>query len=191
MSDLLDVKQKVQEGIEWRGTIQVQLDDEEEHELSIRQLRDPELREVLDLIDRDELEELSGDLPEDEIEEMRELQRRDAELSEDEQERLEELRDHLEEEAGDVLDVLSEETFTGIRRCAKHAIEPDGEDLEEAFKNRASAIEREYGYQVKHPEDVKPALQDEIDEMVDDATNFASINLGIQCLLETVGEEGN
>lgn len=190
MSDLLQAKQKIQEGIEWRGTITAEINGEE-HEFTIRQLRDSELREVLDLLDREELKELSSDLPEEEVEELRELQRKEEDLTDDEQDRLEELRETVEEEAGDVLDVLSEDTFEAIRNTAKYAIEPDEEDLEQAFKNRASAIEREYGYKVKTPEDVKPALQDEIDQMIDDATNFTSVNIGIQCLVETVGEEGN
>lgn len=189
MSDLSEVKQKAKEGIEWRGTIRVNIDDEE-HELTVRQLRDPELTEVMDLINRDELQDLRGQLPDDVMEEYQDLQEKE-ELDEEESERLAELEEKLEEESGDVFEVLSKQTLDGLRLCAKYAIEPDEEDLRTAFRERASEIEKEYGVRVEKPEDVRPALQDDIDFMVDNATNFASFTMGVQCLVETAGDKGN
>ena len=189
MSDLFETKQKAKEGIEWRGTIRVTIDGEE-HELSVRQLRDPELTEVMDLIDREELQDLRGQLPEDDMEEYRELQDSD-ELDEEEEERLAELEETLEEESGNVFDVLSKQTLEGLRLAAKYAVEPDEEDMQEAFMNRAAEIEKEYGVKVQEPEDVKPALQDDIEYMIDNATGFMSFTIGIQCLVETAGDEGN
>lgn len=189
MSDLFKVKQKTKEGIEWRGQINVTIDDEE-HELTIRQLRDPEFEEVMDKIDRDELQDLRDRMPSDLMEEHEELQRAE-DLDDEERERLEELEEQLEEESPNIFDVLSTSTFDGIRLCAKYAIEPDEEDLREAFMDRASEIEQQYGVRVNEPEDIRPALQDDIDYMIDNATGFTSFTIGIQCLVETAGDEGN
>jgi hypothetical protein len=190
MSDLDSVTQKVKEGINWRGDIRVEI-DEEEHELSVRQLRDPEFREVMSMIDRDELDELRNDLPDDMMEEYRELQTKE-ELEGEEEERLEAIRDDLEESTANLFDVLSEDTFEGIRQAGKYAVEPDEDDMQTAFRERAAEIEREYGIKVQTPEDVEPALQDDIEAMIDNATGLVSFTIGMQALVETVGEsEGN
>lgn len=190
MSDLNQVDEKIQEGADWRGTIRVNLEDEE-YELTVRQLVDPEFREVMAMIDRDELQELRETLPSDAMETMRELRQKD-DLTEEEEDELDEAQDALNDAEVDIFDILSESTFEGIRRCAKYAVEPDEEDAAHAFKERAHEIEREYGIKVQTPEDVIPALQDDIDNMIDSATNMASFTIGIQCLVETVGEdEGN
>lgn len=192
MSDLNSVREKVAEGAAWRGTIRVEIGGEE-NELTVRQLRDPEFFEVMSLIDRDELQNLREDLPDGMMEEYRELQQAE-DLDEEEHERLEELRAELEEhsDAGSLFESLSHDTFEGIRKCAKYAVEPDEEDLQHAFRERASEIEREYGIRVQTPEDVEPALQDDIEEMIDACTKFTSFTIGIQALVQTVGEdEGN
>jgi hypothetical protein len=191
MSDLNYVKQKTKEGVEWRGTIRVTIGGEEK-ELTIRQLVDPEFEEVMRLIDRDELQQLREELPTDLMEEHRELQRKEEELTDEEQERFTELEEKLEENTVDLFEILSEDTFKGIRLCGKYAVEPDEEDKREAFMERAAEIEREYDTRVETPEDVEPALQDDIEFMIENATNFTSFTIGVQALVETVGrDEGN
>lgn len=190
MSDLSAVRQKVEEGIEWRGAIRVSINDEE-HELTVRQLRDPEFFEVMSMIDREELEELQEELPEETMDEFRDLQTKE-ELDEDEEERLDELREELEGSTTDMFQVLSEETFEGIRLAGKYAVEPDEEDMQNAFRERAAEIERQYGIKVQTPEDVYDALKDDIRAMIDDATQLTSFTIGMQALVESVGQsEGN
>lgn len=189
MSDLGAVKQKLKEGREWRGTINVEIDDEE-LSLTVRQLVDPELEEVLGLIDRDELKDLRSDYPDDLMDELKELQRAD-DLDEEESERLSELQEEMEDYDVDMFNVLSQDTFKGIRKAAIYGVEPSDEDLREALAERAHEIEREYGVQVREPEDVKPALQEEWEENVKNATDFLSFQIGMQVLVETVGDEGN
>lgn len=190
MSDLSTVVQKVEEGDSWRGTIRVTLDDEE-HELTIRQLYDPELREVLSKVDREELQSLRDEIPSDVMEEYQELQTKE-DLSEEEEERFAELEERVDEESGNIFEHLSEETFEGIRKCARCAVVPSEEDLREAFMERAPEIESEYGIKVSEPSDVEQALQDDIDYLIDHSTDFTSFTIGIQALVETVGEsEGN
>lgn len=190
MSDLSQVDSKIQEGADWRGTIRVTIEDEE-YELTVRQLVDPEFREVMSMVDRDELQSLRDELPSEAMETLRKLRQKD-ELTDDEEDRLEDAQDAMREAEVDIFDILSESTFDGIRQCAKYAVEPDEEDIREAFKHRAHEIERAYGVKVEQPQDVLPALQDDIDTMIDNATNMASFTIGIQCLIETVGnDEGN
>lgn len=190
MSDLSVVDAKIQEGADWRGTIRVSV-QEEENELTVRQLRDPEFKEVMSMIDRDELQALRDELPQDAMETMRELRQKE-ELSEEEKDELNEAQEELNDSEADIFEILSDDTFEGIRQCGKYAIEPDEEDMREAFTDRAHEIEREYGIKVKTPEDVEEALQDDIVEMIDNATNMVSFAIGIQALVETVGEdEGN
>jgi hypothetical protein len=190
MSDLNSVRAKTNEGAAWRGTIRVTIEDDE-HELTVRQLTDPEFFKVMSLIDRDELQSLRDDLPDELMDEYQELQRKEN-LDDEESERFAELEQQLEGSSVDLFDKLSYETFEGIRKCAKLAVEPDEDDIEHAFRNRAREIEREYETAVKTPEDVKPALQDDIDKMIDQSTDFTSFAIGIQSLVETVGRgEGN
>jgi hypothetical protein len=163
----------------------------EKVELTVRQLRDPEFREVMSLIDRDELDEMRGDMDEETVEELQDLRTKD-ESTDEERERFEELRAEMEAQSSDLFDAVSESTFEGIRKCAKYAVVPDEEDKREAFVDRAAEIESEYGIKVQQPADVEEALQDDIEQMIDDATEFVSFAIGMQALLETVGkDEGN
>lgn len=190
MSDLARGKQKLKEASEWRGTITVPIEGDE-HEFTVRQLNDTEFKEVMSMIDREELQSLRDALPDDILEEHRELREAD-ELSEEEEERLEEIEAKLSEEGGSI-DQLSNETFEGIQQCAAYGIEPDEEDLQHAFRERAAEIEREYGIRVSTPEDCREALQDDIEEMVfEHSVNFVSFVMGMEVLMETIGrDEGN
>lgn len=190
MSDLHSVREKVSEGADWRGTISVEIDGEE-YDLTVRQLRDPEFYEVMSMVDRSELQEMQEELPDDKMDEYQELQSME-ERSEEEEERMEELQSELENSDADFFTVLSEDTFEGIRQAAKYAVVPDEEDLQEVFQNRARAVEQEYGVKVQTPEDVRPAVEDEIESMLDESTDFVSFVIGMKALLESVGEdEGN
>lgn len=187
MSDLFQVTDKLKQGKEWRGSIRVTIDDEE-HELTIRQLVDPEFEEVMDLVDKDELQELQDELPEDELEEYRELREKE-ELDEEESERFAELEEDLSEV--DMFEVFSQSTFKGIRLCAKYGVEPDDEDLAKAFSERASEIESEYGIKVQVPDDVYDPVMDEYEELIEASTNFVAFQIGLQVLTETLEEQGN
>jgi hypothetical protein len=189
MSDLNKLGQKVVEGTEWRGTITVEVDDEEV-ELKVRQLNDGEFREVMSLIDRDELEELRSDIEDEKMERYRELTEME-ELDEDESDELSELQAELNEATGNLFDALGEDTFNGIQKCAKYCVVPDEEDLMEVFENEAHTVEKEYGIKVEKPEDVEPFVEDKIGEWVENATNMVSFRIGMKALVETVGDEKN
>lgn len=188
MSDLFKTRKKVEEGAKWRGEITVTIDDEQ-MTLSIRQLRDPEFWEVMSLIDTDELEDLQSDLPEEEMEEFNELQEKDT-LTDDEEERLEVLQSKLEGENIDMFDKVSMDTFEGIRKAAKYGIEPDEEDKREALMEYGGEIEEQYG-RTSNEEATKYLNEQVIGPMIDRATGFASFAIGIKCLTESIGDEGN
>lgn len=189
MSGLSSVKQKVKEGAEWRGQITIDVQGSEE-ELTIRQLRDPEFEEVMGLIDRDELSDLREAYPSEAMERLEELQSLD-ELTDEQSEELEDVQQQIQDHDVNVFDYLSSSTFEGIRKAAIYGIEPDDEDKREALRDRAHDIEREYGVKVETPEDTVVALQDDIEMMVRESTNFLSFRMGMKVLTETVGEEGN
>lgn len=189
MSDLHQVNNKLRKGHEWRGNIQVTIDGEQ-HELVIRQLVDPEFEEIMDLIEKDELQELKDELPDELMDEYTELRDRD-ELTDEEADRLAELEAELEESDFDMFDIFSTSTFEGIRRCAKYGVEPDSEDLAVAFQERPQEIEEEYGIRVQTPDDVYDAVMDEYEKLIDKSTNFVAFQIGLQVLTETLDEEGN
>jgi len=189
MSGLATAKKKLKEGADWRGYITVDIDDEPV-ELCVRQLRDPELEEIMGLLEREELDELRDQYPDDVRDELDDLRDKD-ELTDEEEERRSELQAQMEEVDVDVFSVLSDDTFEAVRKAAVYGVEPDEDDMAEAMRERAHEIEREYGIQVKQPEDTREALQDEWEAHIYNATEFVSFEVGMMVLTETVGDEGN
>lgn len=188
MSDLFEVRQKTEEGAEWRGNINISVDGEQ-RELTVRQLRDPEFWDVMSQIDTDELERLQSDLPEDKMEEFRELQNADS-LNESEQERLTELQANMEEQDINLFDELSYETYEGIKTAAKYGVEPDESDVQKLLTESTDEIEDKYGG-TRHEDAVKYANDHIIEPMVERSTNFTSFAIGIKVLGETLGDSGN
>jgi len=185
MSGFSKAKAKLKEGSDWRGEITVDIDDEPVT-LCVRQLTDPQMEEVMALFDRDEIEELRSQYPDDVRDELDDL--RDKEdLTDEEEERRSELQSQMEDADVDIFGVLSEDTFEAVRLAAIYGVEPDDEDMANAMRNRAHEIEREYGIQVKEPEDTRDALKDEWETRVRSATDFASFEIGMECLTATVG----
>lgn len=188
MSDLFKTRQKVEEGAEWRGDINVSIEGEQMN-LAVRQLRDPEFWDVMSLVDTDELEALQEELPEEKMEEYRELRDSD-DLTQDEEDRLEALQDELENAEVNMFDIISTETFKGIQKSAKYGVEPDEEDKREALVENGNEIEEEYGRTTD--EEAAKFINDKvIHPMIDRATGFASFTIGIKCLTETIGDTGN
>ena len=189
MSDLATAKQKIKKGADWRGTVTLDIDGDTV-ELCVRQLRDVELEEVMGLIDRDELENLRDEYPDEVRDELDELRSQD-DLSEEEEERLSELQEQMEDVDVDVFSVLSDSTFEGVRKAAMYGVEPDEDDMATAMRERAHEIEKERGIQVQTPEDTHDALKEEWQDILYQATDFVSFEAGMEVLMATVGEEGN
>lgn len=188
MSDLFTTRKKVEEGAEWRGSININIDDEQQ-QLCVRQLRDPEFWEVMSQIDIDELESLGGDLPEDELEEFQELRDKDS-LTDAEEQRLEALQNDLENQEGTLFDNISTETFEGVRLAAKYGAEPDNEDKRDAIRDFAQEIENDYG-QVTDETAEQWVNDNIIHPMMDASTDFTSFSIGVKVLTETLEKKGN
>lgn len=188
MSDLFKTRKKVEEGAEWRGEINVELDGETMN-LAVRQMYDPEFWEVMSLVDTDELEELQNQLPEEKMREFKEL--RDKELlTDEEEERLSNLQEELDSEEIDMFDALSDDTFAGIRQAAKYGWVPDAEDCREALIEFGDEIKEEFGSTTE--EEARKWLNKHyIADTVDRATGFASFAIGIKVLTETIGDTKN
>ena len=139
MSDLFEVREKTERGAQWRGTISVTIDDEQK-ELTVRQLRDPEFWEVMSSIDTDEFENLQTELPEETMDEYEELQNKDS-LTEDERERLDDLQEEVENADVNIFDVLSRDTYEGLKQAAKYGVEPDEADVQTALTQHVNEIE--------------------------------------------------
>lgn len=188
MSDLFEVREKTESGAEWRGKIDVVIDDEH-HELTVRQLVDPEFWEVMSLVNTDELDELQSTLPEDTMEEYDELQAKDS-LSDDEKDRLEELQAEIEDADIDLFDTLSKDTYDGLVTAAKYGVEPDAEDVRYALANFTDDIDEMYGGTSN--EDAEQYVNEQIiAPMIDRSTDFTSFAIGIKVLGETLDDEGN
>lgn len=188
MSDLFETRQKVEEGAEWRGEINVDMDGES-MTLAVRQMYDPEFWEVMSLVDTDELEALQTELPEEKMEEFKELRDKD-DLSEKEETKLSNLQEELEEQEVDMFSILSDDTFEGIRRAAKYGWVPDEHDARDALTQHGEDIKDEYGK--ASTEEAKNWLQENyIEPTVDRATGFTSFAIGIKVLTETIGDTGN
>lgn len=191
MSDLNKLTQKTKEGKEWRGNITVE-DDGDEIELTVRQLRSPEVEDVFRKIDRDELDMLQEELPTEKMDRRQELlEMDDDELTEAEEDELDELNEELRGEHMKLFEVLSEETFDGIRQAARYGVVPDKSDMEHALTNRAHEIEEEYGIRVHTPEDTFDALKDDLKDSIDNSTRFLGFQMGMKVLKATGGDEGN
>jgi hypothetical protein len=188
MSDLFEVREKVEKGAEWRGSINVEIDGEVK-ELTVRQLRDPEFWEVMSQIDTDELQNLQTDIPDGVQDELRELQQAD-ELDDEDRERLEELQNEVEEHGLDMFDAISEETFDGIKQCAKYGVEPDKEDIRDALTRFTEDIQEQYGGTSE--DEAQQYVNDHvIVPMIERSTDFTSFAIGVRVLSETLEDEGN
>jgi uncharacterized protein YaaR (DUF327 family) len=188
MSDLFELREKVEDGAQWRGSINVEVDGEVQT-LTVRQLRDPEFWEVMSKIDTDELEGLQDDIPDDVSEELRELQEEDN-LDAEQEERLEELQERIEDNGVNMFDKISRETFEGIKQCAKYGVEPDEDDVKHVLTTQAGDIQEQYGGTGN--DEARQYVNDHVIEpMVEQSTDFTSFAIGIRVLSETLEDEGN
>lgn len=188
MSDLFEVREKVEKGANQRSEINVEFDGDV-HSLTVRQLVDTEFWEVMTDIDTDELDSLQTDLPEEKMEEFRDLQTKDS-LDEDEEERLEELQNEVETEDINIFEKLSTSTYNGIKNAAKYGVEPDESDIQKALAEHAAEVEEQYG-DLTHDSARKYVNDHVIHPMIENSTNFVSFAIGVRALGETLGDAGN
>lgn len=187
MSDLFKARGKTEQGNEWRGSITVSMDGEE-IELSVRQLVDTETWDVMGKIDKDELKALETDADTSKLQELRDLEQTD-DLDDDAEQRLTELREEVEDDVN-LFEVLSKETFLGIKQAAKYGVEPDSEDVRDALAEHMEDIRSEYGG-TGHDEAEQYLNDHVVHPMIENSVDFTSFAIGIKVLDETMGDVGN
>lgn len=206
MSDYFDSRKKLVQGNEWRGTITVNIDDNE-YEWTARQLKDDEYFDVINDIDRESIQQFRDEVDEDKLEEFRELQDKD-ERTDEEEERYEELRDEIED--SNILDRIDDETFNAVRRAGMYGVVPSDDDLDEVmnmtfdrqtdiFKGIVDKVPEIYDEDsrkvvIQSRDDARKAVKEDMKERLRNATNFVSFEVGMQVLsvtMDTEESEGN
>lgn len=189
MSDLFEARRKTEDAANWRGSINVSIDGDDTENLTVRQLYDPEFWEVMSQIDTDELEELQADLPEDKMERFRELQNAD-DLSEEEEQEFADLQSEVEEEDINIFEVLSYDTYQGIKTAAKYGVVPDESDIQTALTQHTDEIADQYGG-TSHDDAMQFVNDHIVEPMIEESTNLASFAIGVKALGETLGDSKN
>lgn len=196
MSDLIGFGGKVQQGSEWRGQIDVSIEGET-YELTIRQLYDPEMRQVMELLDFEELEALGEQIEDSELwdryEELEAIaQDDDAELTDEQAREYEQVQHRLEDEGDMLFDELSGDTYKGLRLCAKFAVVPDREDVSDLLTDEEmiNELEDEYDERVRTRDDARRVLNQYYDDMLDRTTGMTSYMVGLQALMEQAEDSG-
>lgn len=203
MSDWAKVRRTAIEGVKNRKTVEVEYEGETV-EFTVRQLLDPEYFDVMSDINLEHLMDLQGDITQDEAERMLELIEIDDRTDEEESE----LED-LKAKAGDVnesfFDVVDDDTYQALRRCAMYVIVPDHEDVIEMFQDGqfVSYVEEEYGVEVKRPEDLYDPekdidpdkwagpMKDEMRKTLNRMGRMQSFNIGLEVFMSTLEDMGN
>jgi len=182
MSDLYQARNKVEQAANWRGSITVDMGGEST-ELTVRQLRDPEFFKVMSDIDMDEVRALQDDIPDDVMEEYKELD------PDEDADRIEELEDQINDAS--LFEVLSESTFNGIMQAAKYGVEPDSDDVAYAQQQQAQELAQEYGTPVTEANARDHIQENVINPMIEDSTNFESFAIGMEVITQSTSAEGN
>lgn len=198
MSDLFDVHKKVQQGDQWRGTVEVNIEDEP-LEVQIRSLytRDewPRVKDMMDFESLQEtLQELQdefSDLDEETRERFKELREID-DRSEAEQAEFEELSDELEVYQRAIFELVSENNVKALYEAARCAIVPDSEDvdmvMEMSFKEQEEMFDDRAQTRGEARELLKETL---VEDIVSKDTSFAAFSIGLEAFFETLGGQGN
>jgi hypothetical protein len=199
MSEYFKSREKLIQGNNWRGTIDVEIDDES-YEWTVRQISDDEYFDVISDIDRDSLSQFRDDIDEDKLEEFRELRDRD-DLDDDEQERHDELREELEDT--DILDRIDDDTFNAIRRAGMYGVVPSEDEVNHVMsltfeeqdrlfsehKDKVPEIVHDGNVRIQSRDVGEKVVKEDIKERLRNATDFLSFEVGMQVLKKTMDTE--
>lgn len=197
MSDIFKAKKKVQTGIGWRKTISVEAFDDE-LEIVIRQLTDPEMSEVFPRVKHliEELQDkLSDEIGEEDAKRIQELRDKD-DLTAEETQELEQLKELEEAGQDELLEVLDEKAMNGFQRAAELGVTYDSDDVDEMMSQvvqmSVSEQQERFGQHVKTREHAKEALDKQAKDIIRNAQGeFLGLQVGINVVFATLGNEGN
>lgn len=196
MSDFLTVRQKLTEGLKWRKTIDVSINGED-YSLAIRQLKDEEFLEIYPRIDLEKIQEIVNEdetaTKEEDFERLQELRNKEAdeELDEDEEQEKAILEEKVEGEEQKLINALDVEAFKAIQEASVYAVVPDGDDIDEVLQMKSSTQKEMFGKTIRTPEQAKEVLTNDMEDLMKNATDLVSFEVGLQAFLETASEKGN
>ena len=189
----LKARQKINKGVDWRGTQTVSIDGEE-IPLGFRLLEEGEFTRVQSALPLDEMKgdaDGDGDLTDDQRR-LLELQRKDS-LTDEEREEFEELSQAVTDgEGGSFEDHLDEEAYDAILWAGKKAMMPTEGDIEDILTlppNQQEVILGESGSM--DSERVEELLKQDMIETTANQPYPIKLTLGINAFFETAQVRGN
>jgi len=200
MSDVppeVRAKEKITDGTDWRGTVNVSLGDETVA-FSHRLLKETELMRIRNTLDMESLTEGGdddGSVGQTEAQErMLELQQK-AELSEDERSELNDLAREVAGETDSIEDALGSDGYYLLMEMGQNTIEPSDEYVEWVYEQSPEKQRVEMGVEnLPQPltkKAVREELRGELRDLIDGQPYPIKIQVGLQSLGETLSVLGN
>lgn len=199
MSDLFAVDSKVQQGLEWRGTVEVEMDGES-LELQHRDLDTEEFSHTMDIIGeetfadlQERFGEMDGDaeleLDESDLNRIDELQSKD-ELTDEEQAELAEYSDKVGGVDQIMAIVSTPSIVEGCRYAAKLAVVPDDDDIDHVMDMTLTEQEETFGETAKTRQQARKLAKERVKHIVDNARprqGFTDIVIGLNVVFASTG----
>lgn len=186
-------KNKINEGTDWRGTIEIELGDETV-EYTHRMLHESELIRVRNTIDQNAVDSDTDDIDEDARDRLVELQQKD-ELTDDERDEMRELGKDLAGDEDTLMDALSEDGMYLLMEMGRNAICPSEEYVDWTFSQKPATQCEHMGVEsVPNPmtkEVVADELQSELRNDIDGQPYPIKIQIGMAAFAETMSVLGN
>lgn len=189
--DYLTARDKINQGVDWRGTANVPVDGET-MQFGHRLLNETEFHDLKRVIPLSELREYKNSDESDAEKRLQELQQKD-ELSDAEERELEQLQAEVAAMQDDIEDALGEDAYDEIMRAGRRAIMPTEDDVEDII-NAPHDVQRRVLGEVPQMLDFDTAeelLKEDMVETVSQQPYPIKFTVGMQAFAETVRVLGN
>lgn len=192
MSEWAELRNQIQQGADWRGTVNVPVGDET-FEITYRLLTESERQSLLPRIDMKSLVEHREEGQSDAEEVVEDLQSAD-DLSEAEEEQLQEAQMDLARQRADLIDALGAETFEAIRDAGRIGIVPDEEDVSQVMEEPIAESRERFGPIDDVPDapetraEAREAVVAEMDHWLEQSPYPVKFTVGQEVFAATQGE---
>ncbi len=187
-SGALKLRNKIQEGRNWRETVSLRIDDEK-IEIKVRQLEDPEFWKVKEKINEDKMEEIGNNIDQEKVNKYDELSEKE-ELTDQEKQEFDKLETQIENEILSAINDFDMDTFEGIVDAGKYGVVIDQESIDEVGSMTPAEQKDMFGETFKNGEEIRKFLKDDLQHQIEHATNLVSFLLGMTVLDATTEDEG-
>lgn len=184
-----DARQKIIDGREYTDTVDVPFGDEV-LTLTHKLLTETELLEIESSIDREELTDHAESDLSDAEQRIQTLQQK-AELTDEEERELKELAKQVQAERAGLMNSMGMETFNAFMDAGKKALTPAEEDIDDAFELDPSKQETRFNFTPTTREEMREALELEMQEMVVDQPYPIKLIVGQKAYGESMSLLGN